>query len=37
VTLILLGFLTSLLVLAGAEWAARGHRLDASAEAAPHA
>jgi uncharacterized BrkB/YihY/UPF0761 family membrane protein len=37
VTLILLGFLTSLLVLAGAEWAARGYRLDASAEAAPHA
>jgi membrane protein len=37
VTLILLGFLASLLVLAGAEWAARGHRLDASAEAAPHA
>lgn len=28
VTLILLGFLSSLLVLAGAEWSARGHRLD---------
>jgi len=28
VTLIFLGFLTSMLVLAGAEWAARGHRLD---------
>lgn len=28
VTLILLGFVSSLLVLAGAEWAARGHRLD---------
>jgi len=27
-TLILLSFLTSMLVLAGAEWAARGHRLD---------
>jgi membrane protein len=28
VTLIFLGFLTSMVVLAGAEWAARGHRLD---------
>ncbi len=28
VTLILLGFVASMLVLAGAEWAARGHRLD---------
>jgi membrane protein len=28
VTLIFLGFFTSLLVLAGAEWAARGHRLE---------
>jgi membrane protein len=28
VTLIFLGFLASLLVLAGAEWAARNHRLD---------
>jgi len=28
VTLIFLGFLTSMLVLAGAEWAARGHRLQ---------
>ena len=27
VTLILVGFITSMLVLAGAEWAARGHRL----------
>lgn len=27
-TLILLSFLTTMLVLAGAEWAARGHRLD---------
>ena len=31
--LILLSFLTSMLVLAGAEWAARGHRLDEVAEA----
>ena len=30
VTLIFLGFFTSLLVLAGAEWAARGHRLGKS-------
>ncbi|HVO99642.1 MAG TPA: YihY/virulence factor BrkB family protein [Bryobacteraceae bacterium] len=28
VTLILLGFLVSMLVLAGAEWSARGHRMD---------
>jgi len=28
VTLIFLGFLASMLVLGGAEWAARGHRLD---------
>ena len=28
VTLIFLGFLASLLVLAGAEWSARGHKLD---------
>jgi len=28
VTLIFLGFLSTMLVLAGAEWAARGHRLD---------
>ena len=28
VTLILIGFLISMLVLAGAEWSARGHRLD---------
>ena len=28
VTLILIGFLVSMLVLAGAEWSARGHRLD---------
>jgi uncharacterized BrkB/YihY/UPF0761 family membrane protein len=27
-TLIFLGFLTTMLVLAGAEWAARGHRMD---------
>ena len=27
-TLILLSFFTSMLVLAGAEWAARGHRLN---------
>ncbi len=31
-SLILLSFLASMLVLAGAEWAARGHRLDAVAE-----
>ena len=35
VTLIFLGFLASMLVLAGAEWAARGHRLDAN-EIADH-
>jgi membrane protein len=29
VTLIVLGYLASMLVLAGAEWAARGHRADA--------
>jgi len=28
VTLILIGFLVSMLVLAGAEWSARGHRVD---------
>jgi membrane protein len=33
VTLILLGFLASMLVLAGAEWAARGHRLDERVDA----
>ena len=32
VTLIFLGFLASMLVLAGAEWAARGHRVDAGHE-----
>jgi uncharacterized BrkB/YihY/UPF0761 family membrane protein len=37
VTLILLGFLASLLVLAGAEWAARGHRMGPPPEAAQHA
>ena len=36
VTLIFLGFLASMLVLGGAEWAARGHRLDEKAEIAPH-
>jgi membrane protein len=36
VTLIFLGFIVSMLVLAGAEWAARGHRLDcASLEEQP--
>ena len=34
VTLIFLGFLASMLVLAGAEWAARGHRVEADAEMA---
>jgi uncharacterized BrkB/YihY/UPF0761 family membrane protein len=34
VTLIFLGFLASMLVLGGAEWAARGHRLDEDAEIA---
>jgi uncharacterized BrkB/YihY/UPF0761 family membrane protein len=32
VGLVFLGFLVSMLVLAGAEWAARGHRLDAIPE-----
>jgi hypothetical protein len=32
VTLIFFGFFASMLVLAGAEWAARGHRLDAGGE-----
>jgi membrane protein len=32
VTLIFLGFLASMLILAGAEWAARGNRLDSSPE-----
>ena len=32
VTLIFLGFLASMLVLAGAEWAARGHRLNTQLE-----
>jgi uncharacterized BrkB/YihY/UPF0761 family membrane protein len=32
VTLIFLGFITSMLVLGGAEWAARGHRLDLAAK-----
>jgi len=36
VTLIFLGFLASMLILGGAEWAARGHRLDERAEMAPH-
>jgi uncharacterized BrkB/YihY/UPF0761 family membrane protein len=36
VTLIFLGFLASMLVLGGAEWAARGHRLDEGVEMAPH-
>jgi uncharacterized BrkB/YihY/UPF0761 family membrane protein len=31
VTLIFLGFLSSMLFLAGAEWAARGHRMDREA------
>src|SRR6266853_2001410 len=34
VTLIFLGFLASMLVLAGAEWAARGHRLHDQADEA---
>ena len=33
VTLILIGFLVSMLVLAGAEWSARGHRMDEVEEA----
>jgi uncharacterized BrkB/YihY/UPF0761 family membrane protein len=32
VTLILIGFLVSMLVLAGAEWSARGHRMDEKAD-----
>lgn len=32
VTLIFLGFLSSMLFLAGAEWAARGHRMDQPSE-----
>jgi membrane protein len=36
VTLIFLGFLASMLVLAGAEWAARGHRVDERAGMTPH-
>lgn len=36
VTLILLGFLSSMLVLAGAEWAARGHRLDRMPDEGAH-
>jgi uncharacterized BrkB/YihY/UPF0761 family membrane protein len=35
VTLIFLGFLSSLLFLAGAEWAARGHRMDRLANLPP--
>jgi uncharacterized BrkB/YihY/UPF0761 family membrane protein len=34
VTLILLGFLASMLVLAGAEWSARGHKFDEVTESA---
>ncbi len=34
VTLIFLAFLASMLVLAGAEWSARGHRLDAQRRSA---
>lgn len=37
VTLIFLGFLSSMLVLAGAEWAARGHRLDRIPDEGGHA
>jgi YihY family inner membrane protein len=37
VTLIFLGFLASMLVLAGAEWAARGHRLDRIPDEGGHA
>jgi uncharacterized BrkB/YihY/UPF0761 family membrane protein len=33
VTLILIGFLVSMLVLAGAEWSARGHRMDEAEKA----
>jgi hypothetical protein len=32
VTLIFLAFLAAMLVLAGAEWAARGHRFDAASK-----
>jgi uncharacterized BrkB/YihY/UPF0761 family membrane protein len=35
-SLIFLSFLSSMLVLAGAEWAARGHRLDASSAGDTH-
>jgi membrane protein len=35
VTLIFLGFLSSMLFLAGAEWAARGHRMDREIELPP--
>jgi membrane protein len=37
VALILLGFLGAMLVLAGAEWAARGHRLDEISKEEAHA
>jgi membrane protein len=37
VTLIFLGFLASMLVLAGAEWAARGHRMDQIPDEGGHA
>ena len=38
VTLIFLGFIVTMLVLAGAEWAARGHRLSGdSGSAKPEA
>lgn len=36
-TLILLGFLASMLILAGAEWAARGHQMPVPAEEPLHA
>jgi membrane protein len=36
-TLIFLSFFAAMLVLAGAEWAARGHRLDEAALQDPHA
>jgi membrane protein len=32
VTIVFLGFLSTMLVLAGAEWAARGHRLDRTSQ-----
>jgi uncharacterized BrkB/YihY/UPF0761 family membrane protein len=35
VTIIFLGFLSSMLFLAGAEWAARGHRIDQPRESVP--